>query len=652
VKAPYQVASPPPKPLMVFDGDCNFCGIWVRRWRETTGDAVEYLPFQDASIAERFPEIPRERFASAVHLIEIDGAVYYGAEAAFRALGHNAQRRWLLAWYGRSELFARTAERAYKMVARHRTFFSVLTRGLWGQHAERSQYHLVRWLFLRALALVYLIAFISLWTQILGLVGADGILPAKATMDHAREEVLATHIGLDRFHVFPTLCWFSASDRSLQWQCALGTVLSVLLLIGIAPAPCLFLLWLIYLSLSTICRDFLGFQWDILLLETGFLAIFFAPPTLLPRCYGLGQPALRLPYCHEASLYCGSEPPRVILWLLRGLLFCLMFESGCVKLLSGDPTWHNLTALSYHYETQPLPTWIGWYAYQLPAGFQKTSTALMFGIELIVPFLIFTPRRLRFFACATLIGLQLFILLTGNYCFFNVLTIVLCLLLLDDAFLDRIVPRKLRPCLTPPTCVAGPVRNSMAARIRRLIHVTLACVFIAISLLQFSSLFRWSVPWPKPMLLGYQWLSPFRTFSSYGLFAVMTTSRPEIIVEGSNDGVTWFEYELKYKPGDVKRRPRFVAPHQPRLDWQMWFAALGDYRQNPWFINFSVRLLQGSPDVLHLLQRNPFPKAPPRYIRALVYEYHFTDMATRRKTGAWWRREQKGEYLPVISLSE
>jgi len=333
-----------------------------------------------------------------------------------------------------------------------------------------------------------------------------------------------------------------------------------------------------------------------------------------------------------------------------------MFQSGCIKLLSGDPTWRNLTALTFHYETQPLPTWLGWHAHQLPVWFQKASTALMFAIELAVPFLIFAPRRPRFFGCTILIALQIFILLTGNYCFFNLLTIILCFTLLDDAALHSFIPKKLqrffsRQPSTLDTRAPSSLHTALAL-LRKITNLALVCVFLGTSLIQFSSMFRLRIPWPVPVLAAHEWLSPFRTFSSYGLFAVMTTSRPEIIVEGSNDGVTWLEYEFKYKPGDPKRRPQFVAPHQPRLDWQMWFAALSDYRQNPWFVNFCVRLLQGSPEVLGLLERNPFPNAPPRYIRAVVYDYHFTDFATRRKTGAWWRREREGDYLPAISLRQ
>ena len=497
--------------------------------------------------------------------------------------------------------------------------------------------------------------------QIIGLVGSDGILPAKPAMDSMRQAADAQHLGLDRYHLVPTLCWFKATDGFLSVQCAAGTALAILLIIGFAPAPCLFLLWLIYLSLATACREFLSFQWDILLLEAGFLAIFLAPLQLWPR------------------LSRAAPPSRLVLWLLRWLLFKLMFQSGCVKLLSGDPAWRNLTALTFHYETQPLPTWIGWYAHQLPVWAQQGSALVMFGIELFVPFLIFAPRRPRQFACLALVFFQALIFLTGNYCFFNLLTIALCLLLLDDAALKGLVPSRLRkllfseeaeksgtqwnaslpdtrdsrtgspghesPALSPaPQPASATPRKSRRWPIQ--ITVPLACIAIATSLMQFSAMFRFPIPWPRPMLAVYAWLEPFRTFNSYGLFAVMTTSRPEIIIEGSNDGVAWLPYEFKYKPGDVKRRPRFVEPHQPRLDWQMWFAALGDYRQNPWLVNFCLRLLEGSRPVLALLERNPFPHAPPRYIRAVMYEYHFTDFATRRKTGAWWRREEEGN-LPA-----
>jgi len=627
-----QVAIPPPKPLMVYDGDCNFCTLWVRRWQQMTGDRVDYLPAQDPGIPTRFPEIPHEQFDTAVQLIETDGAVYSGAEAVFRTLAHGPKHRWALRTYGNSPFFAGITEWAYRLVAQNRTLFSRLTRWFWGRHVELPGHFLTRWFFLRALGVIYLIAFVSLWTQVNGLIGHDGILPTGHFMAAAKQQCDLQGIGLDRFRLLPTLCWFDSSDGFLHFQCAAGAVLAVLLIVGVAPVPCLVLLWVLYLSLVTVGRDFLSFQWDNLLLEAGFLAIFLAPLQWLPRKFSKEAP-----------------PSRIVIWLLRLLLFKLMFSSGCVKLLSGDSNWRSLTALTFHYYTQPLPTWLAWYANQLPLWFQKTSCVIMFGIELGVPWLILAPRRLRFCGGAAIAFLQILILLTGNYTFFNLLTLTLCLLLLDDFVLVKLTPPRLRRvfALDPrPSTLDKPFRWP------RFITIPLATVVTVLYLFQVTMVLGARPVWLYPVAYADAWLEPLRMFNSYGLFAVMTTERCEIIVEGSNNGATWLPYEFKYKPGNVDRHPDFVAPFQPRLDWQMWFAALGDYRQNPWFVNFCLRLLQGSPDVLALLAKNPFPNHPPQYMRAELYDYHFTDFAERRATGAWWKRSLIGEYLPPVSLSD
>jgi hypothetical protein len=522
----------------------------------------------------------------------------------------------------------------------------------------------VRWLFLRALGLVYFFAFVSLWTQASGLIGHNGILPADQFMSEVKQQCELRGIGLERYQLLPTFCWLDASDASLHFQCAAGTVLSLLLLAGIAPAPCLVLLWAFYLSLVIVGRDFFGFQWDGLLLEAGFLAIFLAPLQILPR------PSREAP------------PSRLFVWLLRLLVFKLMFSSGFVKLSSGDPNWRNLTALTFHYQTQPLPPWTAWYANLLPLWFQKISCAATLVIELGAPFLIFTPRRIRFAGAALIAGLQVLILLTGNYTFFNWLTLALCLLLLDDFLLEKVAPRRLSLCFAGP-----PFRDMERGRprpqqcsFRRWFSIIpddpaiwkllrpgrarsgcrwpfpLLAVVAAVLLTTSSFMLAITLGVRSPMLAPLAWMAeelrPFRTVNNYGLFAVMTTLRNEIIVEGSNDGVNWRPYEFKYKPGDVNRRPAFVAPFQPRLDWQMWFAALGSERENPWFDNFCERLLQGSPDVLALLAKNPFPEHPPQFIRAEFYNYRFTSPADRRATGAWWQRQYLGDYLPAISLRE
>jgi hypothetical protein len=357
----------------------------------------------------------------------------------------------------------------------------------------------------------------------------------------------------------------------------------------------------------------MGYQWDALLLEAGFLAIFL-----------------------------GSS--RMLIWLFRWLLFRLMFLSGAVKLLSGDISWRSFTALPVHYESQPLPTPLAWYFYQLPGWFHHFSVGVVFFVELFVPFLVFAPRRVRFFAAGCIAFLQIIIALTGNYAFFNILTIALCLFLLDDKFLSRLSPKALT------AWIANRDKHPRWPFFHKAVCRAVVTLVIFVSGYQLLGIFA-HASW-APAELAVRAVAPFQIVNTYGLFAVMTTSRPEIIVEGSNDNQTWLAYEFKYKPGDLARRPAWVAPHQPRLDWQMWFAALGDYRSDPWTVQLMVKLLQGSPAVLRLFAKNPFPASPPRYVRALVYDYSFTTAAERRANGNWWRRELKGEYLPVLSLKD
>jgi lipase maturation factor 1 len=624
-----RVQAPPSRPLMVFDGDCRFCRRWIARWKNSTGDAVDYLPFQEEEIALRFPEIPRADLEEAVHLVLPDGTVFRGAHAVFRSLAEGGRHRWLARLYEKFPGFADATEMLYEEVALHRTFLSHLDGIYSGSGTAPPAYIGTRFVFLRGLALIYLIAFASLASQVQGLAGSHGIVPAQTLMTEVRSVVAQHGMGLERFHGMPTFAWWSASDTALNWQCGLGVACSIALLFGIAPAPLLFLLWALYLSLCSICSPFLDFQWDNLLLETGFLAIFLAPLQWFER------PSRQPP------------PSALILWLLRWLLFRLMFESGCVKLLSGDLSWWNLTALRVHFETQPLPTWIGWYAHQLPARAQAVLQFLLFAVELVVPAFIFCGRRFRLIAAALLSLLQIVILLTGNYTFFNWLAILLCVLLLDD----NIVKLFRRP--TTRDGAPAPVETrTRAARWPWPITVFLTVAIVSVTLVQVFGAMREREAWPAPVRALYVWLEPFRSFNSYGLFAMMTHTRPEIIVEGSNDGKEWRAYEFKYKPGDLKGEPRFVAPFQPRLDWQMWFAALGNPRYNQWFFRFELRLLQNSPPVLALLGHNPFPDAPPKYVRAMLYEYHFTDRAERRATGNWWRRKYLVPYMPPHTLEE
>ncbi|CAN5812551.1 lipase maturation factor family protein [soil metagenome] len=466
-------------------------------------------------------------------------------------------------------------------------------------------------LFLRALGLVYLIAFASLWVQVAGLIGSGGILPVADYLTRAHAA-----LGTDAYLRLPTLLWLSGSDLALNLLCGGGVLFAVLLLLGLLPALSLALLWLFYLSLAVGGQVFLSFQWDVLLLEAGFLALFLAPLNLRTR---FGR---------------GPEPSRLALFLLKLLLFRLMFTSGVVKLTSGDASWLTGVALRFHYETQPLPTPLAFWTHHLPLWVQKLSLYFTFFVELFTPFFYFAPRRLRLGAAGFTALLMLLIALTGNYGFFNLLTVVLCIPLLDDRVLGWFRPSSV-PQRTPK-CWPYPVVAAVAA------------IVIAFTPLLVYSALRPSAAWPGFAYRAYGWLQPFRSLNSYGLFRVMTTKRPEIIIEGSDDGETWLPYAFKYKLGDVTREPPLVQPHMPRLDWQMWFAALGSCQSTPWFVQFLVRLLEGAPEATRLLEHNPFEQ-PPKFIRTTLYDYRYSAPATLREDGRWWQRTAFGPYCPVVS---
>ena len=608
----------PTKPLVIYDGDCGFCLRWIERWRESTGDRVDYAPAQE--VGARFPDIAPERFQESVVLVETDGSIHVGADAVFRALasgGAGGKLAWL---YANVPGFGAASEAVYGFAARNRRFSSTLTRMLWGREPRRPRHELVRWTLLRGLGLIYFMAFVSLWFQLDGLVGSNGILPAASWLDW-----LAERYGSPPYARVPTLLWLDPGDRGLHVIAAVGTLGSALLVANMVPLVGSLLAWACYLSLYTVGRTFLSFQWDILLLEIGLLAVLLAPwqlrPGMTPR----------------------TAAPWTVILLVRWLLFRLMFMSGVVKLLSSDVAWWDLTALVYHYETQPLPAWTSWYMHQLPVWQHQLACAVMFGIELALPFLIFAPRRPRFCAFVGLVALQVVIIATGNYCFFNLLTILLCVSLLDDAYLVRWFPERVRRA-TGEGSTPQP-----RATVGRAIVATIAVVLVVLSSARMYGRIAGFSEVPAVMRQVLTAVGPFHVTNGYGLFAVMTKKRPEIIIEGSNDGEKWLPYEFKWKPGELTRRPTFIAPHQPRVDWQMWFAALGDHRRNPWLTNMMHRLLQGSPAVLGLLGENPFSDEPPRHVRAVVYDYRFSDRATRDAEGKWWTRANPRLYAPTLS---
>lgn len=476
---------------------------------------------------------------------------------------------------------------------------------LWGRDFEPPCTAVAAFVFLRLMGLVYLSAFASFSVQALGLIGSHGILPVADLV-----KFISSSAGVERFFVMPMLFWINASDLAIRMVCWTGVGFSLLLILNVLPRLSLFALYVLYLSLLYGGQTFMSFQWDTFLLEAGFLSLLL------------------------------SFAPTPGIWLLRWLLFRFMFMSGVVKLLSGDPNWWNLSALAYHFFTQPLPTPLAWYAAHLPSQVLKFATASLFVVELVLPFLIFCPRRLRFCAAFGILLLQSCILLTGNYNWFNLQTMLLCLLLFDDAALRKCLPQRLLRLLL--TRVRQPFSKPAAVVVG-----VWGLLLVFVSLVQMDERFGGSPP--AALREMDQLIEPLRMVSSYGLFSVMTTERNEIIIEGSDDGAEWREYEFRYKPGDLARRPPWNIPHQPRLDWQMWFAALDDPRRVNWFPHFLERLLLNEPTVTALLEKNPFADKAPQYIRAQFYDYTFSSGEELRR-GLWWRRRSVGLYFPAVGL--
>jgi hypothetical protein len=462
---------------------------------------------------------------------------------------------------------------------------------------------------------VYAVAFASFGVQAAGLVGDGGILPAAQYF-----ELIGRRLGPDAPWRLPSLCWLVGADtRTLQVLSAAGFACGALLVLDRLPGPAALAAWLLYLSVAAAGQVFLGFQWDALLLEAGILALAVAP-------WRMGR-----------GLHRTSVVPLLPLWCLVLKLHVL---SGWVKLAGGDPTWRDLTALGYHYWTTCLPVWVGWYVAQLPDAVHRASVVVMLAIELVVPFGILGPRRVRHVAACLMIALQLGIAATGNYGFFNLLTIALCATLLDDDALGRLLPRRLHPDDPGrPGPLGRAVRSGVAAVLATLVLLPLAARLVG------------SAHLPVPARAVLEAVDPLRSFNGYGLFANMTTERPEIVLEASDDGEAWEAYEFRWKPGDPARRPPFVPLHMPRLDWQMWFAALAGYDRTYWFPALLRRLLEGAPDVAGLLAHVPADGRPPRYVRALAYDYTFASPAEHAR-GLWWHRELLGPYSPVFSVQQ
>ena len=501
-----------------------------------------------------------------------------------------------------------------------------MIRWLFDSEQGASDRLVPRWIFLRALGLIYFSAFYSLVFQIRGLIGREGILPANEYL-----QAVAHQFGSARFWFAPTLLWFSTSPHMLMAICWVGMIASLLLAVNIWPRGMLFICFVCFVSFVSAAQDFSGYQSDGMLLEAGFISLFFAPPGFLP---GLGR---------------AHPPSRASLFLLQWEWFRIYFESGVVKLASGDPEWRNYTAMDEYYQNGPLPTWIGWHVQHLPHGFHAFATGATLVLELGLVFMLFMPRRWRIACFFIVTAWQIPVILTANYTFLNYLVLVLGFLLLDDRFVMRVMPTRWKSLIGPDTEKHAEARErqslgSFRAFKLALTSVMLLWIFYATTVQMISILFPYA-PLPTSPVAA---LDPFRIANRYGLFAVMTRGRYEIEFQGSNDGETWVAYSFRYKPQDPSRRPGIYAPYQPRFEWNLWFASLGAWRDNLIVPSAEERLLAGAPNVLALFAANPFPDGPPKQVRAVLWQYWFTSLADKRATGLWWKRQLIGLYAPVL----
>jgi lipase maturation factor 1 len=478
------------------------------------------------------------------------------------------------------------------------------------QDEPPSTYLWPRWLFLRGLGLIFLSAFYSLTFQIHGLIGERGILPAGEYLRNVRGALGQ----LKAIWYAPTLLWLSAGDWALTIVIAAGIVCALLLTANVWPHLTTPLCTLLFLSCIAALQDFSSYQSDGMLLEAGFIACWFAPRGRRPR------------------LGADDPPSRFSLFMLRWEWFRIYFESGIVKLASGDTHWRNLTAMDDYYQNGPLPTWLGWYVQHWPHWFHAGTALLVLAVELVFVWALWLARPVRAALFVLVSALQIVIIATANYAFLNYIVLLLGVLLLDDQTLGRI------------RLVVG-TRTNVRLRpqwARWAETVTLAVVLYG-TVMAFV---------PEVPLLGWpaRLLAPFRIANAYGLFAVMTEARYEIEFQGSRDGTTWITYPFRYKPQDVRERPGIYAPYQPRFDWNLWFASLGPWQQSPWVVSAQLRLTEGSPSVLRLFRSDPFAGRPPTLVRTVLWQYWFTDEATKQSTGAWWKRQLLGPYTGTVAL--
>jgi len=593
------------KPLVIFDEECGFCLKTTTAWKKKTRQKIDYVSYQ---VAHRwFPEIDKEHFEKEIHLVDEYGNVFRGAKAVFKlftyALGI---KKYYLSLYEFSQSFASLSEWGYQKVAQNRRMVSRLSTILFGDLTIPETFHVSASLFYRGLGFVFCLAFLSLFVQLDGLFLSNGLLPIQSFIASVSQKLT--------FLKLPSLFLLNSSDLFLKGSVLLGVIASITLMLGYFPLMLTALLWILYLSFVNTGQLFLSYQWDVLLLEVSFLSLFLYP----------------FFSTHVSRL---NNRSTIFNLLLKFLLFRILFFSGYVKLASGDPAWSSLKALEFHFYTQPLPHLFSWFAHQLPSFLKYVLTIGMFAIELVIPFLLFFPRRLRHISIFFIVSLMISIMLTGNYGFFNILVIVLCLAVTSDSAL-----RPFSKFLSFTTFTPIFRRQSVV----RTIVVGSFGVFLLLNMIILEGNRLFQMP-GKQLVRDFQGL---RLVNPYGLFAVMTSKRYELTIQASMDGEVWKDYEFYFKPNDHFSSPSFVFPHQPRLDWQLWFVALRDYRRSPWLMTFITALFEGKEDVLTLVKTVPYKN--PRYIRVLAHDRVFTDMDTLKESGQWWEDKSLFAFTPVF----
>ena len=490
-------------------------------------------------------------------------------------------------------------------------------------------------LFRTGLGLVFLAAFLSLAVQLRTLVGTRGLLPWVDFVARLRPDQTSVW---QRVLAFPTLFLWIHGDAAFVVVPLLGAAVSLLLILGLGGRIVPLALWLLYLSCITAGRDFFYYQWDNLLLETAFLAIF------LP-----GRGSL-FDLARARSM---PEPSPVVVFLLKWLLFRLLFESGLAKIQAGKDTWLNLTAMTYYYETAPLPSWGGWLVQQMPLWFHQFSVFFTFFVELPLALLIFLPRPFRLLFFAIHLPFQVSIGLTSNYGFFNLLSIVLSLVCLEDRDLTlplrlaraalgrrRAVPQE--AAQAPESPPPAPTRSSRAAVAARIAGWFLALVVLPASIVEGLGYFAPEMAQGRRLSIARSWYAPFRSVNVYHLFPGIVRERIVAEIEGTADGATWLPYHLRYAPGDPRDPPPTTFLHNPRFPFHYSFWTLGRGRRDEEYIGNLARRLCCEPQaVASLFKDDPFSSSGPRALRIVFYRYRF-GARSDRILGNYWLREQVG----------